>query len=155
KREYEKKGEYYPYEKVKGEVKINDSGRREILKISMRAFLDKPLIGWGPDTLSERLSTDYPKEYEEHLDYHNSFIDKAHNEFLEYAVSNGIFNLIAYLSLISITIYNLWRDIKEVKIKVLFLTLIGYLVQSFFNISVIMVAPIFWIFLGYCNSTKE
>lgn len=137
-----------------GEIKINDSGRIEILKISMRAFLDKPLIGWGPDTLSERLSADYPKEYEEHLASHNSFIDKAHNEFLEYAVSNGIFNLIAYLTLIGITIYNLWSNIKETKVKVLFLTLIGYLFQSFFNISVIMVAPIFWVFLGYCNSDK-
>lgn len=134
----------------KGSTKIQDSGRIEILKISWKAFIDSPFIGWGPDTLSYRLNSDYHKSYQSYLESHGSYIDKSHNEYLEYAVSNGIFNLITYLTLIGVILYKLIKKINNNLYKVLFLTLTGYLIQAFFNISVIMVAPIFWIFLGIC-----
>ncbi|MDV4149356.1 hypothetical protein R0131_00750 [Clostridium sp. AL.422] len=51
--------------------------------------------------------------------------------------------------------YKLIKSIRSDLSKVLLLTLIGYLVQSFFNISVVMVAPIFWIFLGVCAKEKD
>ena len=51
--------------------------------------------------------------------------------------------------------YKLIKNINNNLFKVLLLTLLGYLVQSFFNISVIMVAPIFWIFLGFCVKEIE
>lgn len=134
----------------KGNRKIQDSGRIEILKISWKAFIDSPFIGWGPDTLSYRLDSDYHKSYQEYLENHGAYIDKSHNEYLEYAVSNGILNLITYLALIGVILYKLIKNFNNNISKTLFLTLIGYLVQSFFNISVVMVAPIFWIFLGIC-----
>ncbi|WP_195266672.1 O-antigen ligase family protein [Clostridium sp. 1001275B_160808_H3] len=138
-----------------GITKVEDSGRIEILNISWNAFKDHPFIGWGPDTLKYRLDSQYSESHREYINKHGAYIDKLHNEFLEYAVSNGIFNLIAYLLLIGVIIYNLIKSIRNDLSKLLLLTLIGYLVQSFFNISVIMVAPIFWIFLGFCVKEKE
>lgn len=138
-----------------GITKVEDSGRIEILNISWNAFKDHPFIGWGPDTLKYRLDSQYSESHREYINKHGAYIDKSHNEFLEYAVSNGIFNLIAYLLLIGVIIYNLIKSIRNDLSKLLLLTLIGYLVQSFFNISVIMVAPIFWIFLGFCVKEKE
>ena len=105
-------------------------------------------MGWGPDTLMYRLNDDYNELQNEYLNSHGGYIDKAHNEFLEYAVCNGVFNLLAYLVLIGLIIYKLIGEINNDISKVLLLTIIGYLVQSLFNISVIMVAPLYWILLG-------
>ena len=138
-----------------GKTKVEDSGRIEILNISWNAFKDSPFIGWGPNTLKEKLDLQYSESQQEYISKHGAYIDKAHNEFLEYAVSNGIFNLISYLLLIVVIICKLIRNISSNVSKILLLTLIGYLVQSFFNISVIMVAPIYWIFLGVCVKKIE
>lgn len=138
-----------------GKTKVEDSGRIEILSISWSAFKDSPFIGWGPDTLKYRLDLHYSERQQEYINKHGAYIDKSHNEFLEYAVSNGIFNLIAYLSLVGLIIHKLIKSISNDLSKILLLTLIGYLIQSFFNISVIMVAPIFWIFLGVCVKEIE
>ena len=131
------------------EVTVNDSGRIGILKIVWKAFMDKPFMGWGPDTLKYRLNEEYNELQNNYISDHGAYIDKAHNEFLEYAVCNGIFNLLAYLYLIWLIIYKLIGEINNNISKILLLTLIGYLIQSFFNISVVMVAPLFWIFLGF------
>ena len=136
-------------DKSNEEVVIQDSGRIEIIKIALKVFKDSPLIGWGPDTLKYRLNYDYNELQNKYVTSNGGYIDKTHNEFLEYAVSNGIFNLISYLILIGLIIYKLVGNINNDSSKIMLLTLVGYLVQSFFNISVIMVAPLYWIFLGF------
>lgn len=75
-------------------------------------------------------------------------IDKAHNEFLQILVTEGIFCLICYLVFYGIIIYK--GSIRTFKKKEIYLLLpvVGYLVQAMFNISVIEVAPIFYISLG-------
>lgn len=134
---------------ISKELVVQDSGRIIISKIVLKAFLDNPFMGWGPDTLMYRLNDDYNELQNEYLNSHGGYIDKAHNEFLEYAVCNGVFNLLAYLVLIGLIIYKLIGEINNDISKVLLLTIIGYLVQSLFNISVIMVAPLYWILLGF------
>ena len=70
--------------------------------------------------------------------------DKAHNEYLQTLICEGIFGLVSYLLLYGIIII---RGIKNKKIYLL-IPVIGYLTQAFFNISVIEVAPFFYISLG-------
>jgi putative inorganic carbon (HCO3(-)) transporter len=71
-------------------------------------------------------------------------IDKAHNEYLQILITEGIFTLIAYLIfLISICL-------KGLKMNSIYLIpVFGYLVQAFFNISVIEVAPLLYILMGF------
>ncbi len=77
-------------------------------------------------------------------------VDKAHNEFLQILLTQGIFALLTYISFLLIIIKNCTKKlVKENYIKMaLFLAIIGYLTQSCFNISVITVAPLFYIILG-------
>ena len=76
------------------------------------------------------------------------FYDKAHNEYLQILVTEGIFCLICYLVFYFIICMDgLINSFKDKKIYLL-LPVVGYLVQAFFNISVIEVAPIFYIALG-------
>lgn len=81
--------------------------------------------------------------------------DKAHNEYLQILVTEGIFCLISYLVMYGIIcIRGFKKSLKKEEVY-LFLPVIGYLVQAFFNISVIEVAPIFFIILGLCMSKAE
>ena len=74
--------------------------------------------------------------------------DKAHNEYLQILVTMGIFSLISYLCLHFIIIKNGIKNAFKNKEIYLILPVIGYLIQAQFNISVIEVAPIFYIGLG-------
>ena len=71
-------------------------------------------------------------------------IDKAHNEYLQILITEGIFTLIAYL------IFIISICLKGLKMNSIYLIpVFGYLVQAFFNISVIEVAPLLYILMGF------
>lgn len=83
--------------------------------------------------------------------------DKAHNVYLQIAVTNGVPAIIVFLILLIVAF------IKGIKIKNKFITpiymaFIGYSIQAFANISVIDVAPYYYIILGlilsYDNNIK-
>jgi uncharacterized membrane protein YfhO len=57
-------------------------------------------------------------------------------------------NSISYISLISVILYKLFKHREDDVSKIFMLTIMGYIVQSFFNNSVIAVAPLYWILLG-------
>lgn len=89
----------------------------------------------------------------------NGIISKAHNEYLQLLITEGIFCLIFYLLLLSTTILNNFERIRKKEYTyfdyAILLCVIGYITQAFFNISVIRVAPIFYIVLGLCYKRKE
>lgn len=130
------------------------SSRANILRIGFNAFLDSPFLGEGPDTLFYRLNDQYKEEMNYHISQYNESIDKLHNEYLEYAVCDGLFTLIFYLLIIGIILYRLVKNFNSTT-KIVFFTILIYLVQAFTNISVIMVAPLFWILLGYASKISS
>jgi len=71
-------------------------------------------------------------------------IDKAHNVYLEIAVTMGLFALLAYLVFLS---FFLRRGQSEAGFT-LWIMIFVYLVQGLFNIDVVMIMPLFWIVLG-------
>jgi hypothetical protein len=74
--------------------------------------------------------------------------DKAHNEFLQILLTEGVGSLMVYLVLIFSIFLNNIIKINRKEIYILFLPFVGYLIQSFFNISTIRVTPIFFILMG-------
>ena len=78
----------------------------------------------------------------------SGYFDKAHNEYLQTLLTMGIFSLISYICLHFITLKNGIKNTFKNKEIYLLLPVIGYLVQAQFNISVIEVAPFFYISLG-------
>lgn len=124
------------------------SGRGGIWAITIKTIMKEPIIGSGPDTLHYKIDKYHGKEYKKFIEENNYYVDKAHNEFLEYWACGGIVTLISYITLVIVILINLLKRIHENKAKILFLMISGYLIQSFFNISVIQVAPIYWILLG-------
>ena len=81
--------------------------------------------------------------------------DKAHNEYLQTLVTQGIFALGSYLFIYGYAVYVGTKNAFKNKQIYLVLPIIGYLVQAFFNISVIEVAPLFYMALGLCVNCEE
>lgn len=92
--------------------------------------------------------------------------DRAHNEYLHMWITEGVFAIAAYLVfLFALFIPMIKKIIRQRKEKdesesfylrvVVFVAFFGYIAQAFFNISVIQVAPYFWMFCGLLYQKKE
>jgi putative inorganic carbon (HCO3(-)) transporter len=145
---------------IRTEIKMKNeyggSGRFKIWEITWGVIKDHPLLGTGPENLKPVLKTEYKKELNAYYRMKGVTIDKAHNEYLHMAAVTGIPSLLIYLFLI---ILIFWRNIplllKDKSKIIVGFAIIGYLIQAFSNISVIAVAPIFWIILGFFSSKSK
>lgn len=131
------------------------SGRIEIWKMTFKLIIQNPIIGCGVDNLRKGLFEDCTNEFIDYAIRTSTAVDKAHNEYLHIAATIGIPALIIYLVFISLILLpklKLW--LKDNTSFILSLVIISYLVQAFFNISTIGVAPLFWIILGISDNSS-
>jgi len=122
-------------------------------KRSIKLVGDYPILGTGPDTFSYRFMSRYWLDVLK-LDNKITINDTAANVYLTMLVNIGILGLLSYLIFIG---YFLKKAIDKVKTKdmlalVFLISIICFLVQDFFNLSVVIVTPIFYTILGiaYC-----
>ena len=146
-------------ETIKGDAEpIYGSGRIHIWKRSLSVVPNNLWNGVGIDNFFYAFDSD-----DRLIDVHSKLlVDKAHNEYLQKLVTEGIFSLVIYLVLLfTIFIKSLikiikFRDTNGVLHIVLFLGFTAYCIQAFFNISIISVAPYFYIIMGLlCSLVKK
>jgi len=127
-----------------------DAGANRIFiwKRVIPLIFERPLLGFGPETLGEVFSERHMDEVVE--EYGREIIfDKAHNEYLHIAVTTGIPSLIIYLIFVFSILKRAYRyRNKNIMIIPLMASIIGYLIEAFFNLSIITVAYIYWALLG-------
>lgn len=132
------------------------SNRGFIWRYGVPLFLQNPFLGSGPDTFGVIFETTYPQLA---LSTIGTYVDKAHNEYLQILITSGSFGLLSYIAILFFSLKNWWRNLHTNIEPFLFaagISCIGYLVQAFFNISVPITAPLFWCMLGICSqSTVE
>ena len=124
---------------------LNDdygSGRITVWKKAIKVSPKHALHGVGIDNFAYVLNG-------KAIQNQNGFFDKAHNEYLQILLTMGICSLISYICLHFIVVKNGIKNVFKNKEIYLLLPVIGYLVQAQFNISVIEVAPFFYIALGF------
>lgn len=124
------------------------------------------LVGSGPDTFKYV----FPNNSKEVKDiFGDAIVDKAHNEYLNMAITLGVPTLLTYLVLVFMVLRQAYKALKVVNnnkrimIYGFIFTIISYLIQAFFNNSVVTVAPIYWSILGityglsthYLNNAKK
>lgn len=146
-------------------VSINNNEDSNSNSVSQRVFIWKNAVtlvpkyilhGSGPDTFDIPFMGNFQKETERVLKS-NDIVDKAHNEYLQIAVTLGIPALITYLALISLLLFKSIKTSKSTSFLIpLNISFIAYLIQAFFNISVVSVAPLYWALLGViCSYIKN
>lgn len=122
------------------------ASRGYIWKVVWQQLPDYWLHGCGVDALG-LLDLRLPGEKK-------LLIDTAHNEFLHIAITQGIPAFIAYVGFIISVLYTGLKNLREKTGKIgwyhiaLIVAFCSYLVQSFFNISTLTVAPFYWMIAG-------
>lgn len=136
-----------------GDTNKMGSDRVEIWKMTLKLIAKKPIFGCGTDNLKRGLIIYCTDDTMKFLNRTNTIADKAHNEYLQIAATLGIPALIMYLIFLGmILIPKLKLMFKNNAYLVVMLSIISYLVQAFFNISTIGIAPFFWMMLGICDN---
>lgn len=123
----------------KENITIEDygSGRITIWKNALKVVPKYFWLGSGIDTFGYVYS-----QNNEGLYY-----DKAHNEYLQILITEGIFSLILYLSLL-LTLFVDGIKSNNKLVWILMMAFVGYALQAFLNIRVNTVAPTFYIIMG-------
>lgn len=129
------------------------SNRIQIWKITIDLIKKYPIFGVGTDNLLNASLNNPTNDYIEYIEQTKRFIDKAHNEYLQIAVTLGIPALVIYLVFIVLVLKGKEKQIfNNLNIFIIYSSIICYLVQAFFNISTIGVAPLFWFALGLIDN---
>ena len=125
------------------------SRRIQIWQAAVKLIPEHLWFGGGPDTLAERMTFSF-KRYNETLGKTvETFIDSAHNDYLNIFVNTGIFSLLFYLAaLVSAALRALRGATGDRTVMIIMTALICYLVQIFFSFSICIVSPFFWAFFG-------
>lgn len=131
---------------LKAEDNLNGlgSGRIIIWRNSFKLIPEYIWFGCGIDN--------FGKAYKWHNN--NTYYDKAHNDFLQILITQGIF-VFAFYVVFLVLIFVKGIKSNNIYIWALLLSFVGYCAQSFTNISVINVAPYFYMISGFLSSRKE
>ena len=133
------------------------SDRGYIWQTCLRSFNDLPLykkfIGSGPDTLVIDLQKNYRDEIFNSVGF---YFDNAHNELLQYLSTIGIWGVLLYLAIISLSIKRCFSS-DNIYHKALAMPIIAYFAQSLVNIHQPITTPLFFVFLALaqCNLYKD
>lgn len=108
----------------------------------------RPVFGFGVENMSLAMHMNFRDMIVQDFGTYRNW-DKAHNEYLNIAVASGLPSLVLYLGFVATALVRGWRKQKECPMLVPFVAgVIGYLVQAFFNIQMIIVYYFFMASLG-------
>ncbi|MBT4209317.1 MAG: hypothetical protein HOE19_00130 [Candidatus Komeilibacteria bacterium] len=104
-------------------------------KLSLKAFKEKPMLGWGEEKFYVVFNKYFPNQIFKGAGSRVWF-DRPHNVFFQQLVHGGILGLLIYLSIFWFALCNLWRHYKNthdpITISILGGLMIAYLIQNFF-----------------------
>ncbi|MBN2260147.1 MAG: O-antigen ligase family protein [Clostridiales bacterium] len=127
------------------------SGRGYIWSRSLPLLKDYLVIGAGPDVYAYV----YPQnDILGKLNYMSNaygIVDKPHNTYLQIAINHGVAGLFFYLAALAVFLFSvLKKNLHGNQImNGIFYSIVAFSVTIFFNDSVVSIAPMFWLILGY------
>ena len=118
------------------------TNRVYIWRNALTAYKEHPIIGTGPDTFEHAFPTEAQMKYGENY-------DKAHNEYIQILVCQGILGIICYLVfLVSSSIKSVPKAFRNPLLMAVLAAFTGYCVQAFFNINLPIASQLLWVFAG-------
>lgn len=130
--------------------------RGMIWRITIEAYREQPLMhklwGYGLDTFG-LLVYGFRDETRQ---ISGQVFDSAHNEYLQYLVTSGLFGLIAYLGFFSTTLVSVVKKCVHQRWGTILVFGIGcYLAQAMLTINLPIVTPLMWMLLSMAAATKN
>lgn len=120
------------------------SGRVRIWRQVLSRIPQRPLMGFGPDTMSACGITGYFWHHGQSDTSIPMVVDAAHNEYLNILFHQGIPALLSYLGALAVTAVH-WLRSRDPSAAALGSGLLCYAIQAFFGISMCHTAGLFWL----------
>lgn len=118
-------------------------------KVFGDASLFQKLFGTGPDTFYHA----FQPYFEELMNYGNSSTDAAHNEYLNYLITVGVFGLGAYLAFVGGALKRAFSAARQNPVVLAFAAgVVAYAAQAVLNIAVPISAPLMIIMVSLCEN---
>lgn len=91
--------------------------RLVVWDLSKKAFLEKPLLGWGPENFEVPFAKYYDPCFGDNIGKCGTdlWFDRAHNVVFDNLVAAGLFGLLSYLSIFFAALYLVWKKFFEEK----------------------------------------
>ncbi|MDQ5970998.1 MAG: hypothetical protein QG603_775, partial [Patescibacteria group bacterium] len=107
---------------------FSTNNRLLIWQVGAKAFVEKPILGYGPENAIYGLNKYYNPEISE------QWFDRVHNFILEYLLTSGIFGLLSFLSIFVVAYILAIRYLKQHYFlgSILIASLSAYLLGSLF-----------------------
>ena len=116
-----------------------EKSRLALWDITIAAWKQAPLFGYGLESFIHVYDTQYDPSYDQALfgrySEQTEFYDRTHNVFFEFLIAGGIVTLFSYLSVFASTIAILWKKYRSTQSlfpHLLTGLFIAYLVQNMF-----------------------
>src|SRR3989344_303936 len=136
-------------------------------KSAFKGFLDRPLLGWGPENFSRAFDKYFDVRHfiSPNASGQQLWFDRAHNNVLEYLVQTGILGLLAYLSIFIAVYWILFKkSLNEryeealrplIKNALMIFMPTAYFVQSLVLFDVLPIFLNLFLFLAYAVHVLE
>ncbi|MFJ7736049.1 O-antigen ligase family protein [Lysinibacillus sp. NPDC097287] len=132
------------------------SGRVYIWTYTMELVKDRPLLGYGLDTLMYNFPH-YNKDARANLETEAVIVDKPHNMYVGVLYGTGIIGFIAFLVLV---VFTLSKSLKHIlignsSVTVLAIAVLAFLFQAIFNDTLPGIAAPWMIVMGLIMTNKK
>ena len=136
------------------EIDYNFNGRTEIWKMSLVAFKERPLLGWGTESFSFIFDKYFKSSYSNFL-VDGIYYDRPHNKVIEILVSNGILGIISYLSIFSVIFYFIFKHTRRPFSWLLSAFFISFFFQNIFSFDSVSTYILFFLTVGFINPVRN
>lgn len=98
-------------------------------QVAIKAFYDKPILGYGPENAMYAVNKHYNPEVSE------QWFDRAHNFVLDHLLNAGILGLLSFLAIFVLAFRASWHYLKKhyFLAATLMATLVAYLISNLFT----------------------
>jgi len=141
---------------------LKTQGRYFVWPMALEGIKERPIFGWG----QENFSYVFQKNYRPEMFRLEPWFDRAHNIFLDWAVSGGLLGLLSYLALYIALLFSIWRPIRQsesrkglifshVEKSILTGLIAAYFFHNFFVFDHLVSYILFFSLLAYVHSRSE
>lgn len=86
-----------------------------VWQAALRGSKERPLVGWGPENFAKVFDAHFDTRHYDPHEPSETWYDRAHNVFVDYAAETGLTGLIAYLGVFGTLYWRLFRLRKRIE----------------------------------------
>ncbi len=128
-------------------------------EVAWKGFLEKPILGWGPENYFYTFNKYYNPESLRYT-FYETWFDHAHNQILDQMNNTGVVGTLSYLAMFALIIISLIKLYRQKVIDLFVFSasisiLIGYFIQNLFIFDQPNVLIMFYLCLAWWQSYEK